>query len=486
MKGPRLKTGAFFLRYFSRSGQNQRKSKKIKENQRIGGVVVLGRRRDNKGMLGLTSLAPVWNRMKSRFAPSREEQGTQELAVLVDALQKRQGVSNGNLNSYLSYIGSLGGNTLSPTSMAQTILLGVSTVYACVDILARTIASLPVRLRQRLDTGGIREIRDMRAFLYRKRPNEEYSAYDLRYSHEANTQLYGNGYSQIVRNRMGEPIQLWTLPTSQTSIMRDPGTQEIYYEIRKTDASRPSRLPARDVIHFKRLTFNGLEGEYFPHLVSIPVQLAREMDSNAYEFFAEGSFERGWLTMEAALDDDKYTEYVKKINAHQNMTGKGRWGILDNGLKPMPTRTGNRDSQLEELRREQDLSIARYFGVPPSKLGIPNAQPRANFEQENLAYVTDLIRPIAVSRNHALNVKLLTDDELMNEYAWEHNLNGLLQGDTQARVKYYDSGRLGGWLSANDIIEREELGAPLPGKDGDRYLEPKNMRAVSDPLPQED
>lgn len=66
---------------------------------------------------------------------------------------------------------------------------------------------------------------------------------------------------------------------------------------------------------------------------------------------------------------------------------------------------------------------------------------------------------------------LLTPDTRGELYV-EHDLAGLLRGDTKARYEAYRIGREWGWLSPNDIRRTENM-PPIP--DGDLYTSPLNQ-----------
>jgi hypothetical protein len=56
----------------------------------------------------------------------------------------------------------------------------------------------------------------------------------------------------------------------------------------------------------------------------------------------------------------------------------------------------------------------------------------------------------------------------------EHNVDGFLRGDIASRYAAYAVGRNWGWLSADDVRERENMN-PLPNGQGTIYLVPTNM-----------
>ena len=84
------------------------------------------------------------------------------------------------------------------------------------------------------------------------------------------------------------------------------------------------------------------------------------------------------------------------------------------------------------------------------------------------------IRPWLVRLEQEYNRKLFTKGERQNTFT-EHNVNGLLRGDIASRYNAYNTGRNGGWLSANDIRKSENLN-PIEG--GDVYLTPLNMASA--------
>jgi len=105
----------------------------------------------------------------------------------------------------------------------------------------------------------------------------------------------------------------------------------------------------------------------------------------------------------------------------------------------------------------------------------------SNIEQQSLDYLTHTLRPWLVRWEQAILVKLFMQSEQKNYFA-EFAVDGLLRGDVKSRYEAYSIGRQNGWLSANDIREKENMN-PIEG--GDDYLTPLNMMPVgAEPQPQ--
>lgn len=84
------------------------------------------------------------------------------------------------------------------------------------------------------------------------------------------------------------------------------------------------------------------------------------------------------------------------------------------------------------------------------------------------------VEPWVKRWEQSMDLTLLTPQE-RRVYGTRFNLDGLLRGDYETRMKGYAIGRQNGWLSANDIRSLERMN-PIPEEDGgDRYLVNGNM-----------
>lgn len=104
----------------------------------------------------------------------------------------------------------------------------------------------------------------------------------------------------------------------------------------------------------------------------------------------------------------------------------------------------------------------------------------SNVEQQAIDFAVHTMRPWCRRWEQALELQLLRPAE-RSLYLIEFLMDGLLRGDIESRYRAYAIGRQWGWLSANDVRERENMN-PIDG--GDRYLEPLNMQP-SGQAPQE-
>lgn len=352
----------------------------------------------------------------------------------------------------------------SGVTVNQKTALGVATVYACVDVLARTISSLPLHVYRRLPNGERERAPDVPLYrLLHDAPNEEMTSADFRYAMQANLSLHSNAYAVIGRQRDGDIFDLVPWPATEVELYRDGNTRELKYQM------GGSHLGARDVLHLRGMTFDGVCSKTLISSVQDVIGLAIALDRNAGTFFRNGSMPGGFVKTPGTLS----AEAIERLRAQFTLTGENahKVKVLEEGLDWKDgSRTVNKEAQFDESRDRQSREIARVFGVPAQKIGLISNQPRANAEQENLSFVVDTIRPICVRWEQALNARLFPrGSDLFAEF----DLTGLLRGDSETRAKYYALARQWGWMSVNEIRRAENMRGI--GEDGDIYLQPLNM-----------
>ena len=174
----------------------------------------------------------------------------------------------------------------------------------------------------------------------------------------------------------------------------------------------------------------------------------------------------GRLSQEAAtrLKESWNQQFAGVHNSH-------RTAVLEEGMEVITVGMTAEQAQFLETRKFQRSEIAAIFGVPLHKIGDLERATFSNIEHQAIEVVTDTIRPWAVAWEQALARDLFTE-EMHRTHMIAFNLDGLLRGDIESRYRAYATGRQWGWLSANDVREREDMNRI---DDGDIYLAPVNM-----------
>lgn len=107
-------------------------------------------------------------------------------------------------------------------------------------------------------------------------------------------------------------------------------------------------------------------------------------------------------------------------------------------------------------------------------IGDLDKSPFSNIEQQSSEFVKYTLDPWVIRFEQALSKTLLSEREKPAVFV-KFNLKGLLRGDYQSRMEGYAVARQNGWMSANDIRERENLDCISVEAGGDLYLVNGNM-----------
>jgi len=366
----------------------------------------------------------------------------------------------------------------------------MTAVYCCVRILSEAVASLPLQFYRYTDDGGKEKAVDHPLyFLLHDEPNAEMTSFIFRETLMTHLLLWGNAYSQIIRNGKGEVVALYPLMPDRMKVDRDEHGR-LYYEYTVYDSDdvdgrkgtnkvgRTVRLQPHDVLHIPGLGFDGLVGYSPIAMAKNAIGLAIATEEYGSKFFANGAAPSGVLEHPGTIKDPS------KVRESWQATfgGSGnanKIAVLEEGMKYTPISISPEQAQFLETRKFQIDEIARIFRVPPHMIGDLEKSSFNNIEQQSLEFVKYTLDPWVSRWEQAMVRALLTPDE-KKKYFFKFNVDGLLRGDYQSRMNGYATARQNGWMSANDIRELENLDRIPAEQGGDLYLINGNMTKLED------
>lgn len=393
-------------------------------------------------------MPPMLNRIRKWFKNARLDQPEPWLVELFGGAESRSGV----------------------TVDAQTAL-GVSTVWACVNAISRSMLSMPIHLYRTQANGTSEVIWDHPVSnLISYAPNEEMTVADLVGAVQANATLRGNGYMLIVRDGLGRVRELWPARNQDIQVIRQPDGKLIYN-------FRGAPLKPDQVIHLKGLTDDGILGLDIPTIAREPIGLAIALQDYAARFFPNAINPTAIYEFAQTLSPEKFQAFKKEIEEnHQGLRNAHSFLLLHGGAKVsrLPA-VNNRDSQFLEAKQAQDKAICQVFGVPQIKAGITDAAHYNNVEQENQSYITDTLLPWTVRWESALNMRLLTPRERALGYHFKFEMEGLLRADIAARTAALEKQFQNGVLSRDEWRKLENRN-PVPG--GDLFALSQNLKML--------
>lgn len=369
-----------------------------------------------------------------------------------------------------------GMQTASGVNLSVEGALTLPAVFACVRVISETVASLPLLTYRRQGRGKLRAGDHALYGLLKEQPNPEQTSFEWREMMIAHTVTWGNGYSEIVWNRRGQPVALWPLRPDRMTVERKNG--ELLYHYRRNNG-QPETLPAYRVHHIRGLSGNGLTGYSPVRLAMQAIGLGLATEEFGARFFSNGARPGIVIKHPGVLKKEAHDRLKSSWNSdHQGLSNAHRVKVLEEGASIEKIGVPPEEAQFLETRRFQALDIARMYRVPPHKIGLLENATFSNIEHQAIEFVVDTIRPWLVRHEQAMRRDLLVGQEEHDTLLIEYLVDGLLRGDTLSRYQAYAIGRQWGWMSANDILEMENRD---PIKGGDTYLTPLNMVSASEP-----
>ena len=382
-----------------------------------------------------------------------------------------------NLSAPTGMLGAFGGQSSSGITISQDVALTQSVFYAAVKILAEDVAKLPLRVMKTRADGG----RDVakKHYLHKllKRPNSWQTQFDFFEFMMFCLVVRGNAFSVILRDTRGRPEQLIPIAPDRVTLLTDNEGQ-IWYQIGRGSQheqavlrEQPLTIPARDVLHVRGLSRNGLVGMSLLEQVRETLGLAIATEKHGARLFAAGARLSGVLEHPGKLSSDGASRLRAAWDAaFSGVNNFGKTAVLEEGMKYTTVAMTSTDAEWLASRKFQVEEIARFFRIPLHMLQSLDKASFNNIEHQSRSYYDQTLMSYLERLEAAFDWTFDTDADGVEV---EFDTSKLLRADMKSRYEAYAIARQWGWKSANDILVAE--GDNPIGAAGDIYLVPMNM-----------
>ena len=373
---------------------------------------------------------------------------------------------------------SLAGVTVSPESV-----LRVAVALSCVRVVSETLGTLPLKSFVKSGRTRSEENDSSVSRIFTLGPNDFITTADYVEKIVAELLLRGDHLS-VIKGTRGvevtslEPVHPDNFIKVEAWRQKENGRQFLIYYVRNAETKEVELFTHEEVLHIK-----GLQCGSSPYRGTSVISHAADAFGTAIaaENFAASTFKNqgmpaGILEYPEGLDEDEVKNIVQSWQqTYGGADNAGKIAILEHGLKYQKIGLTPQDTQLLDTRKFSGILICGMFRTPPHKVAIMDKATWGNIEHQNTEFLTDCLRPITVKIESAMRKQLYTFAGLdTSKFYPRFNTEGILRGDIQTRYSSYAIARQWGWMSADDIREKEDLN-PLPDGQGEVYLIPMNM-----------
>lgn len=352
------------------------------------------------------------------------------------------------------------------------------TVFRCVDLICSSIAMLPLNVH-RADANGdmIKATDDPVYKLLRRRPNDYQTPFEFKALMQFRALTEDNGAVAMIVRSGDKPVALWPIEPSRIEVDLTNAFQPVYIYTPETGA--PRRLAARDVLHLRGLTLDGIHGVSRVKRAAEAIGIAIGAERAVANMFRTGVFATGAIKVPGELSAEAFERLAAQWRErHEGHGNAGSTPILEGGTEYVPLAINARDAQSAEARKFQVEEILRAFGVPRPLAMVDDTSWGSGVEQLSTGFVRYTLNPWFTAWEEAIDRSLLDHDAGLES---KFNPNALLNGTSKDQAEVFAKAAGAGghkpWMTTNEI--RGLMNMPRH-PDGDGLV-----AAGTQPLPQD-
>ena len=212
------------------------------------------------------------------------------------------------------------------------------------------------------------------------------------------------------------------------------------------------------------------------------VELAQAENEHGRNTFTNGAKLLGVLKFPGRLKPEQRQAIATSwASQHAGGGNAGRTAILEEGVDFQALSMTLEDAEWIAARQFSVEEVARLFRVPPTVIGDLRNGNYSNSVEMARQFVTQTLRRHLVAWEQAIAAKCLTDAGRRMYFA-EHQVEGLLRGDSVNRAQFYSAGIADGWLKRSEVRKLENLVA-IDGIDDAPSASETPKGATPAPLP---
>lgn len=343
-------------------------------------------------------------------------------------------------------------------SVTQENAIKQSAVLACARVIAEGLAQVPCSVLRQLPDGSREEATDHQLYnLLCHSPNDWQTSFEFREQIGLHLALRNNAYIYVNRNARGRPRELYAFEPSRVTVTRHTD-YTLTYQI-SVGTNETMNVPAGDMWHIRGPSWNGWQGMDAIQYAADAIGLGQATEKFGADLFKNGARPGGTLTTEQPLTQEQVDKLRTSWSTQQaGGTNAHKTAVLSNGLKFQAITSSANEAQWTEARRYQIVEICRFFRVNPVMImQQDNATSYNSIEQLFLAHLTHTLMPWFTRFEQSAYMHLLTPADKKAGYYIKLNEKAILRASTADRIAYYREARTQGWMTANEVREKEDL-----------------------------
>lgn len=366
----------------------------------------------------------------------------------------------------------VGIRTLSGNSVSEDSAMKMGVVYASVTLIADGVASL-APMAYTLGQDGTKTKQELPQWI--RKPHPEIRRFDIWNQLIVSALTWGNAYARFIR-RPSDGIIIGLLPISPSQMECEWDDNKPGYRRYRQNGMSNRWETSQEIFHIQGPTKPGEpKGMSVISLAREAIGLGMTLEEYGARYFGQGSQAKIVLEIPQSVNETQAFDIVKTFERFHK--GKNNWhrpAIMSGGGKIHQISIPPDDAQFLQSRDFQAIEIARWFRVPPHRVGIISKQSSwgSGLAEENMAMLQHCFRPWITRFQDALTMYAPGGQDLGTQI--ELDTSDLLKGTFKEQMEVFSA------LFEKQIITKNEARRALGYEkvaDGDKFLEPPQPAA---------
>lgn len=334
----------------------------------------------------------------------------------------------------------------------------IAAAYACANVLASTVAKLPLEYKRKNYARGIfvDYEESLLFYLLSTRPSKWHTAYDFWYTATYQMKMLGNAYAYIDRSGF-DVYQLILLSPHTCNYDESSDTYSVMDQVHGVFGN----FSPSEILHFSNGNISGGRlGKsaitYGAEVLGIQAAADREVKKRFESggrikaIYTNDTSVKGFGNYADGALDNNAKDVQRKLRSGEDiisMPGDG---------KIQPLSMTSTDMEILGNKKFGIREICRCYGVPPSKIYDDYNHAYNAGETENISFLIDSIEPLLTKLEQELSVKLLGDNLVVaKNYRILFDREKMFTVNSISKADYYTKMLATGAVTVNDLRRRE-------------------------------
>lgn len=370
------------------------------------------------------------------------------------------------------------GRTYTGRALSEETALKYSVVYAATTLIVDAVSTLPPLAFVELEDGKL-EKKDLPAWV--RSPHPDMRRSDVFAQILTGALLWGNGIALKTRRPSDGVINgLIPIASSRVTIEWDPNSGpglpngfglKRRYKIDNGEWMGPDRI-----MHIQGFTLPGEpKGMSMIGQAREAISLGLTLEEFGARYFAQGSMHKVVLQTPERLDLNQAKQLVQNYESfHKGPRNWHRPAVASGGVTIQNVSIPPEDAQFLQSREFQAIDVARWFRVPPHRVGIIDKQTSwgTGLAEENTAMTQMTFRPWVTRMEAALTKDAAGGED--RGLLIRLDDKALMRGSTKDQVEAWSAAMTGGFVTKNEARDGALGLGPMEG--GDELPKPEEIK----------